>query len=298
MFVHAEKSIHVDGIAIDTTNKERDIMAANPTPLPSRVGITLIPLAGLIAISLIGILLPTSFRIWIWIGSLLLLAFFVIVVGRCITGSWLGVLIDNRRKMSLSRLQAILWGILILSALLAAALTNLPLMLNPTDALSISVPPELLAILGISVTSLAGASVILNTKKPELVDRNGDGTDPSDRPSWSDMFKGDDVANADSVDLSKVQMFYFTFILVLVYGGAIAVMLMTVDPKHPTINALPALTSSIVWLLGISQAGYLTYKAIPRVPSGGSQAAAEKPPAANLVPVEAVPPVPSTLIQN
>jgi len=273
-------------------------MAANPTPLPSRVGITLIPLFGLIAISLVGLLLPTSFRLWIWIGSLILLAFFVIVVGYGITGRWLGVLIDNRRKISLSRFQTALWSVLILSALLAVALTNLPLVRNPTDALSISIPPELLAILGISMTSLAGASLILNTKKPELVDRNGDGTDPSDRPSWYDMFKGDDVANADSVDLSKVQMFYFTFILVLVYGGALAAMFMVVDPKHPTIIALPALTPSIVGLLGISQAGYLTYKAIPRVPPGGSQPAAAKPPAANLVPVETVSPVPSASVQN
>src|SRR5437667_9028301 len=106
-------------------------MATNPTPSPWRAGSTLIILFGLIAISLLGLLLPTSSRLWIWIGILILLAFSVIVVGRGITGSWLGVLIDNRKKMSLSRFQTVLWTVLILSALLAVAVTNLPLVGNP-----------------------------------------------------------------------------------------------------------------------------------------------------------------------
>lgn len=259
-------------------------MVENPTPSPWRVGTTLIILLGLIAISLAGLLIPTSSRLWIWIGALILLALFVIVIGYGITGKWLGLLIDNRRKMSLSRFQTILWSVLILSAFLAAALTNLPLVSNPIDALSVGIPPELLGILGISVTSLAGAQLILNNKKPEQVDKNGDGTDPTDRPSWFDMFKGDDVANVGYLDLSKVQMFYFTIILVLVYGAALGVMFMTVDPRHPSISAFPALSVTVVGLLGISHAGYLTYKAVPRVPPNESQPKS--------VQAEAVPPAP------
>lgn len=276
-------------------------MATNPTPSIGRVGTTLIILFGLIAISLVGLLFPTTSRIWTWIGALILLAFFVIVVGKGITGNWLGVLIDQRRKMSLARFQTVLWSVLILSAFQAAALTNIHLVSNPTDALSITIPPEVLTILGISVTSLAGQSLILNTKQPKLVDKNGDGIDPSDRPSWFDMFKGDDVANHDYLDLSKVQMFYFTIILVLVYGVALASMFMAVDPRPLAINALPALAPTAVALLGISQAGYLAYKAIPRgvVPSSGSLLAPGQPPAAAiLVPAEAVPPAPSASVQN
>jgi hypothetical protein len=229
----------------------------------------LIFLFGLIAASLVGIFIPTSYRFWLWIGTLILLALFILAVGYGITGWWLGVLIDNRRKMSLSRFQTFLWSVLILSALLVAALTNIPLVRNPTDALTISIPPELLAILGISVTALVGQSVILNVaKNPNQVDTN---LVTKDRPSWVDMFKGDDVANSDYVDLSKVQMFYFTLILVLIYGVALASIFMTVDPKHPTISAFPALTPAIVGLLGISQGGYLVYKAIPRETSGKSE---------------------------
>ena len=267
-------------------------MATNSRPSPWRVGTTLSILLGLIAISLAGLLIPTSSRLWIWIGALILLALFVIVLGFGITGRWLGLLIDDRRKMSLSRFQTVLWIVLILSAFLAAALTNLPLVSNPIDALSIGIPPELLGILGISMTSLAGAQLILNNKKPGQVDKNGDGTDPSDRPGWFDMFKGDDVANADYLDLSKVQMFYFTIILALVYGAALGVMFMTVDPKHPSISAFPALNATIVGLLGISHAGYLTYKAVPRVPPSGDQPSSGLPSIASQA--GAAPPVTSS----
>jgi hypothetical protein len=251
-------------------------LATNSTPSRGKVAITLILLFDFIAASLLGLLLPTSSRLWVWIGTLILLALFMLAVGYGFTGWWLGVLIDNRRKMSLSRFQAVLWTLLILSAFLAAALTNIPLVNNPTDALSIRIPPELLAILGISVISLAGASLILNNKKPELVDRNSASADPSDRPSWVDMFKGDDVANADYLDLSKVQMFCFTLVLVLVYSVALASMFMVIDPRHPAINAFPTPNITLVWLLGISHAGYLIYKAIPRVPLGVSQRAPER----------------------
>jgi hypothetical protein len=225
-------------------------------------------------------LIPTSDRLWVWIGTLILLTLFVLAVGYSITGGWLGVLIDNRRKISLSRFQTVLWSVLILSALLAAALTNIHLVHNPTDALNISIPPELLAILGIGVTSLVGKSVILNAvKDPEQVDTNPVITDKDspDRPSWFDMFKGDDKANANYVDLSKVQMFYFTLILVLVYGVALASMFTVVDQKHPAISAFPALTPTIVGLLGISQGGYLVYKALPHDSSNANSTTVATP---------------------
>ncbi|SRR6266487_1009467 len=269
-------------------------MATNSTPSQGRVALTLVIFFGLIATSLVGLLLPTSSRLWMWIGTLILLALFVLAAGYGITGWWLGVLIDNRRKMSLSRFQTVLWSVLILSAFLAAALTNIPLVRNPTDALIINIPPELLAILGISVTSLVGKSVILNAvKNPEQVDINPVSENPADRPSWFDMFKGDDKANAAYIDLSKVQMFYFTLILVLVYGVALASMFMVVDPKHPAISALPALTPAIVGLLGISQGGYLLYKTIPRDKSNGSSAIAVSPST-----MSAQVPTPSTLDQK
>ena len=235
-----------------------------PKPTPVRVLTTLLILFGLIAVSVVGLFLPTSLRLGTWIGILTLLALFVMVAGRAITGRWLGLFIDDRNKMSLSRFQIVLWSVLIFSAFLATALTNLPLVKNPTAALNISIPPEILTILGISTTSLVGAPLILNNKPENQVDRNGPGTnDPAGQPSWFDMFKGDDTSNANYLDLSKVQLFYSTLILALVYALALGSQLMVVDPKHPLIDAFPAVNATIVGLFGISHAGYLTYKAAP-----------------------------------
>jgi len=215
-----------------------------------------------ITIAATGLLMPVSWRFLAWIVIVVLLTLFTTIVGHGITGSWRGILIDERNKISLSRFQTAIWGLLILSAFVAAALTNLPIDIasRPINALSISFPVELLALLGISTTSLVGTPLILNNKKRGEVDNN----ENRGEAHWSDMFKGDDVCNADYLDLGKVQMFYFTLILVLVYAVALAFTFMTVDPKHVTITAFPALSATMVTLLGISHAGYLLYKAVPR----------------------------------
>ncbi len=78
---------------------------------------------------------------------------------------------------------------------------------------------------------------------------------------FSDMFLGDDALNKDSVDLSKVQMFYFTIILVFGYAVALGgVFLYKSDLQFP------AIADGFLALLGISHAGYLSYKAVPRNP--------------------------------
>ncbi len=41
--------------------------------------------------------------------------------------------------------------------------------------------------------------------------------DPS-HAQWSDLFRGEEVGNGAYLDIGRVQMFYFTFILVLAYG--------------------------------------------------------------------------------
>jgi len=84
------------------------------------------------------------------------------VAGHGILGLWRGLLVDERNKMSLSRLQMILWTIIVLSGFLTVALLNIRS--RQADALSITVPPQLWLLIGISTTSLIGAPLILNTK--------------------------------------------------------------------------------------------------------------------------------------
>ncbi len=235
----------------------------------------------------IGVLLagmwfiPTYLRLVLWIVVLILMSAFALVIGFVINRRWMGILIDGRNKVSLSRFQIIIWLILIASAFLAVGLSNLHISLStsnlhtslstPLNALSITVPAELLALLGVTATSLVGTPFILRVKSRQHEIHTKD--DPR-TATWSDMFKGDDQSNFDSVDLSKVQMFYITIILVLVYGAALAAMF--IENTSNAIFAFPALSATMVTLLGISNAGYLGYKAVPhnvgqsQASSGGS----------------------------
>ena len=82
--------------------------------------------------------------------------------------------------------------------------------------------------------------------------------------SLADLFTGDEVGNFAELDLSKVQMFFFTVVIILAYAAALGSMFMSAGSG---IASFPALNESVVALLGISQAGYLTYKAVPHTAS-------------------------------
>jgi hypothetical protein len=216
-----------------------------------------------------------------------LLLLFALIAGNGITGSWLGVLIDERNRISLARFQLVLWTILILSAFLTAALYNVQK--GQPNPIAIAIPQELWLLMGISVTSLVGSPLIRSTKENKtaseddtlrsstLLGRRGlapaDYTlkgqivqkDNPEQASWADMFSGDDVANVAQLDMSKIQMFYFTLILVIVYGAALGNLLLSIPPSPSEgIKAFPVLDASTIALLGISHAAYLSGKAIPR----------------------------------
>lgn len=82
------------------------------------------------------------------LGMIILLA----LAGREINGQWLGILIDTRNKMSLSRLQITLWTVMVLSAYLMMAMPRVAAMLggtlNQQQALDISFPEELILAMG------------------------------------------------------------------------------------------------------------------------------------------------------
>lgn len=225
---------------------------------------------------------PSSGPLKAWIAMMILFLIFIVVVGHGITGLWAGALIDDRNKMSLSRLQMILWSILVLAALITAALSNI--MFDPTGTpLAIAIPGELLLAMGISTTSLIGSPLILNSKRATpnqaefnqtlsiLTSRDDPGAKygneglivtkaaPKDA-QLDDLFRGEETGNAAQIDLSKIQMFYVTLILLVAYGAAIGAAFADVKGL---ITALPAIDASFIALLGISHAGYLTSKVAP-----------------------------------
>jgi hypothetical protein len=235
---------------------------------------------------------PPEHGLVAWLVIMVLLGACCVVIGLGTTGLWRGLLIDSRNRMSLSRLQLLLWTVLVLSAFLTVAMFNIredPM----ADPLNIKVPAQVWGLLGISTTSFVTAATIKSQKKnlevtQEAKDKTtaalenvGDNwnklADPQgalvayeqpENASVSDLFKGDEVISAAYFDLGKVQVFLFTLIVVFAYAAEVGAMLYSTR----IISALPELSTGIVALLGISHAGYLTAKAVPSNPQDYTRA--------------------------
>jgi hypothetical protein len=251
---------------------------------------SLLPVTPLVVLAVCWFLVPAA----AWLISMALVALFVLGVGYIVVGIPLGALVDARNKVSLSRFQTVLWTVLVVSAYLAAAVNNVR---TAQEApLKIVVPKELWILLGISTASLVGSGLIKQEKCDQAPDPDRakaslaksekrspddvvavDGNQLTlddkvvsvglmtvnaspDASSWLDMFKAEEVGNAGGLDLGKIQMFFFTVIIVLAYAVAVGSLLASEKGK---ISNLPALDQSAVALIGISHAAYLVNKAIP-----------------------------------
>jgi signal transduction histidine kinase len=230
----------------------------------------------------IGMYMPAHSRFFTWICMLILLLVFCLIAGNGVTGLWRGLLIDERNKMSLSRLQLALWSVIILSGFSAAVFSNI--CARVSDPLAIVIPEQLWALLGISTTSLVGTPLIRSTKtktnkKPShealqsyaalkgidekeiprrgLIEFNKD----PEQATWSNIFEGEEIGSEDHLDLGKVQMFYFTLILVIVYVVDLGILF---GRGASFISELPKISSSMIALLAISHGGYLVDKAVPK----------------------------------
>lgn len=228
-------------------------------------------------------------KLWAWLAMLAILTAFTLGVGHALTGTWKAVLVDDRNKTSLSRLQLALWTGLVLSAFATAVAWNRAA--GSDNPLAVEVPQELWLLMGISTASLAGstlikgdqekrASVLLNTPAERLpptaaarkadVERTLAATDQvaegqlarnqdAAMARWTDMFKGEGIGDFAYLDLGKVQLFFFTMVLVLLYA-------VTVGAEFAALGesgffAFPVFDEAMLALLGISHAGYLATKA-------------------------------------
>jgi hypothetical protein len=242
-----------------------------------------------IIVSLICLVLPVLAGIYMyprggWITIVLTMVLYFLFLGRWISGRPLGVLVNERNLMSLSRFQLVAWTILLLSAFLSIALKRLhALSSNPAALpLNVSMDWRLWALMGISATSLVGSPLILSTKttqvptaktvdkaavslseSPEKIQENSQGTLYSNPhisdASLTDMFQGDEIGNTAYVDVSKVQMFYFTIIAVVTYSYALYTGMTNIYPQKGFMMPVPS--DALVALLAISHAAYLTSKA-------------------------------------
>lgn len=201
-----------------------------------------------------------------WLIVLVIMLLLFVGIGVWITGRPLGILIDSRRRISLSRFQLITWSWLILSAIFAVAIAN--------QTSNIVIAPDIWALMGISLGSTAGAIIIKGTqaaKQPKgkktpmgLLYRESD----SKKAALSDMFKGEEITDYNYVDITKVQMFFFTVAILLSYAWTLWSVFGTLRGQTPLSKIdFPELSDGLVVLIGISHAGYLTAKAAPKTPT-------------------------------
>jgi hypothetical protein len=148
----------------------------------------------LIAMFIFGYLGPGLYGVsrhqwgWNWALVWLFMLFFLIVLGKHSNGKMAGILINSRNLMSLSRLQIVLWTMVILSAYLTIVLERIHASMNPfaynvtlnstllqssnlvsqlqiQDPLGVGIDWRLWALLGISTASLVGTPLIMDSKK-------------------------------------------------------------------------------------------------------------------------------------
>jgi len=212
-------------------------------------------IAVVVLIIVLMFVLPTQFvsagGLLLWTLSLILLSLSCVAIGYCIMNARLGLIIDGRKKVSLSRLQTVLWTIVVISGLLAAVVLNLAK--SADQPLNISIPSDLWFLMGITTASLVISPIIKNEKKDLAINSN------ISEAQLSDLFKGEEDDNKDRLDMGKVQMFYLTLIIVFAYAVQIAHLL----SADKIVEAFPLISPGMVTLLGISNAGYLAYKAVP-----------------------------------
>jgi hypothetical protein len=199
--------------------------------------------------------------VWGWLGTIALMIGLIRLSGYALNGKPSGVLIDNRNRISLSKLQAIAWTVVIVSGLStigAARIIGIPA--------SLSIDGYLLALMGISAASLVATPAILSIKNEQVESRVGQGVGAA---RWMDLFRGDDEANKDAPDLSKIQQILVTLVVMAIYlfmlGNSLHLGIIFSGEKGERLVGLrfPKLDQQLLWLIGISHAGYLGYKAAP-----------------------------------
>lgn len=101
---------------------------------------------------------------WSWIPILIFILLYTVCLSKKLTGSYIGVLVNDLYMMSLSRFQMALWTFIFLTFFTALALARVKSG-KVYDPLNITVPWEIWTLLGIQTTALIGSPLIASGKK-------------------------------------------------------------------------------------------------------------------------------------
>lgn len=196
-----------------------------------------------------------------WAVSGVVLVIFAALIGRATGYGLVGVLIDGRGRYSLSRLQLVMWTLLVLSTLLGLFFSS-GYSKAGIDA-AFRIPQNLLVLMGISVGSATVAGAVKNSKDltgnvqragilPPTAALARGAANVVVRPHFSQMFLEEEGSQIDNVvDVSKFQNFFFTLALAVTYIALVA-------SSNP--HGYPAFSNEVLWLLGLSHAGYVGSK--------------------------------------
>ncbi len=193
-----------------------------------------------------------------WIISALVVVSLAVLAGKTTRNAWTGILVDERMRFSLNHLQIVMWTVLVLSSIMAVFLARL--FAGESNLLAFAIPQELLILMGISVGSAAVTGAAKSAKDAPgsgaRVARSGTqfslagGKTRTISTHFGQVFQVEEGEQADQVvDITKFQNFIFTLLI----GVAFVVLTW----KQATLGGLPPLSKEILWLLGISHAGYI-----------------------------------------
>ena len=200
-------------------------------------------------------MVSTSFYVWwfVFLVALLLLAGWIGKRTKAGAG-YLGILVDQRVRYSLTHFQIVLWTIVILSSLLAVLVSQ------RLDPRNVEIPPELLGLMGISAGSAVLATAVKAGK--DAGDQFGSiarGIDTltashvtikGTKPHFAQMWLEEEGDQAEKVvNITKYQNFILTIVILCVY--------VTLAWESGKLGKLPVLPEKVVWLIGISHAGYV-----------------------------------------
>ncbi|MBV8522728.1 MAG: hypothetical protein JOY71_11505 [Acetobacteraceae bacterium] len=231
--------------------------------LPPRVRFALLVALIVVVNSVAGVLSTggpaTGWLILPWLITIVLIVLCFAIIGQVPPiVDWRGVLVDQRNKMSLSRLQLVVWTILVISATITEGVLNA--VWGQKTPLNLSIPSELWILLGLSTGAFVAAPLVLDNK----ADQGTLHTKPLNHHAWSDIFYGDDTGNADQVDFSKVQQFFFTVVLTVVYAAGLGNVMATTTPGPQALLHFPPLDPGFIGIMAVSQLAYIAYKAVPQ----------------------------------
>jgi len=238
---------------------------------------------------------------WQFVVVELVLVALCVFAGLLVNSRMDGILIDDRNKISLSRFQWVVWVILILGGYYAEAIWNMsngfsfPVIQTqllallgissgsavvsniitdskkatpPTPAPAVAAPAAP-AVAGVAPAPAAApaamrADAAVIPRSPLRVGSMAANTQAV-QASWRDLFVGDEVANDQTVDVSRLQKLIITILLAAAFMTFLWKALADVEAAEGLL--MPSFgedSTGFLWLLGISHGAYLAQKAAPK----------------------------------